>query len=179
MQTARFFSYSRFIFLLNPIEKKKSQSHRQCLLLPKSLPVFILIQSKSMNLKLLNLIFKGILHSRIRGSLATNCYQRCLWILELSLITIVPFTKNKVIQSVNIYLIMDLVTSRLIRSSLPKFFLCNQFVLQVFSLIIKILYVFFFLNFSTLCMLLIFILFLKAIHNKSNNQLGLKCELCD
>ena len=157
MQTARFFSYSRFIFLLNPIEEKKTLEPP---LLPIASKVATSVHSHTIKIdeskvatnqssKVLNLIFNGILHSRIRGSLATNCYQRCLWILELSLIIIVKFTKNKVIQYVNIYLIVDLFTSGLIRSSLPKFFLCNQFVLQVFSLIIKILYVFFFFFFLT------------------------------
>ena len=154
MQTARFFSYSRFIFLLNPIEKKKKKILEPPLV-PIASKVATSVHSHTIKIneskvatnqssKVLNLIFKGILHLRIRGSLATNCYQRCLWILELSLITIVKFTKNRVIQSVNIYLIVDLFTLGLIRSSLPKFFLCNQFVLQVFSLIIKISYVFFF-----------------------------------
>ena len=146
MQTARFFSYSRFIFLLNPIGKKK-----------KKIPRTQFATNQSSNV--LNLIFKCILHSRIRGSLATNCYQRCLWILELSLITIVKFTKNRVIQSVNIYLIVDLFTSGLIRSSLPKFFLCNQFVLQVFSLIIKISYVFFFLLFHSMHAIDVYLIF--------------------
>ena len=96
MQTARFFSYSRFIFLLNPIKKKKILEPP---LMPIASKVATSVHSHTIKIdeskvatnqssKVLNLIFKGILHSRIKGSLATNCYQRFLWILVLMCIVL-------------------------------------------------------------------------------------------
>ena len=48
-------------------------------------------------------------------------YQRRLWDSELSLVTIVKFTINRVILIVNLYLIVKMFTSGLIGSSPPSF----------------------------------------------------------
>ena len=56
-------------------------------------------------------------------------YQRHLWILDLNWVTIVKFTKNRVIQYVNFYLIVDLFILGLVPIGL---FTMKRFVLLVF-----------------------------------------------
>ena len=48
-------------------------------------------------------------------------YQRHMWDSKLSSVTIVRFTTNRVILTINLYLIVKLFTMGLIRSSLPRF----------------------------------------------------------
>ena len=53
----------------------------------------------------------------------TNYYRRHLWDSKLSSVIVVRFTMNRVILIVYLYLILNLFTSGLIRSSPPRFFL--------------------------------------------------------
>lgn len=57
---------------------------------------------------------------------ATIYYQRHLRDSKLNLVTVIRFAMNRVILPVNLYLIMKLFSSELIRSSPPRFFLWNN-----------------------------------------------------
>ena len=69
-----------------------------------------------------------------RFTFGTHPYQRCLWILDLNWATIFKFTKNRVIQYVNFYLIVDLFILGLVPTGL---FTVKRFVSLVFWVIIS------------------------------------------
>ena len=69
-----------------------------------------------------------------RFTFGTHPYQRCLWILDLNWATIFKFTKNRVIQYVNFYLIVALFILGLVPTGL---FTVKRFVSLVFWVIIS------------------------------------------